>query len=161
MAMTLPPPKALKDVIDGLLGRDVAMSPADTTLNSVDAVGGVVAKYVDDDGRTRAVLGWDLPAAAHAGAAFALLPAPVAEEMVDDRWLPGDVVESVSELSNVLASALQVNGNPHTKLAQTYHPAAAAPDDLTKALYGHYERMDYDVDVPGYGGGRIAMVVLG
>lgn len=161
MTMTLPPPKALKDVIDGLLGKDVDLAPASTTLTSVDAVGGVVAKYVDDEGRPRAVLGWDLPAAAHAGAAFALIPARMAEEIVDERWLPEDIVESVYELSNVLASALHVNGNPHTKLAQTYHPAAAAPDDLAKALYSHYERMDFDVDVPGYGGGRLSVVVLG
>lgn len=161
MTMTLPPPKAIKDVIDGLLGREVTMTPAAASLNSVDAIGGVVASYVDDEGRTRAVLGWDLPAAARAGSALGLVPARMSDEIVDDKFLPYDIVESVAELSNVLASALDVNGNPHTRLERTYHPAAAAPDDVAKALYGHYERMDFDLDVPGYGVGRIALVVLG
>ena len=160
MLMTLPSPKALKDVVDGLLGRDVVFRPEDVPMSSVDSIGGVVAVYVDDARRPRAVLGWDLPAAARAGTAFALIPARMAEEIIADRYLPADVVESVYELSNVIAGALYFGDNPHLRLDELCHPAAALPDELAQALYTHFERLDFVIEVPGYGPGRIALVAV-
>ena len=71
----LPPVKLIKDVLDGLLGKDVATTPADL-LTSTDAAGGVLAVYVDDANTMRAVIGWkrkclaghDLREAARVGA---------------------------------------------------------------------------------------------
>ena len=70
----LPPVKLIKDVLDGLLGRDVEIAPSDP-MTTVDTVGGVLAVYVDDGNALRAVAGWDLPAAAHVGAAVGLAAA--------------------------------------------------------------------------------------
>jgi|KBSSwiStaDraftv2_1062776.scaffolds.fasta_scaffold59713_3 CheY-like chemotaxis protein len=159
--MTLPAPKLLKDTLDGLLGKDVQLAPRSKPLTSIDAVGGAIALYVDDRNRTRAVLGWDVSAAAYAGCAFGLVPVTMATSIVKEKWLPKETVDSVYELSNVLSAALIDAGNPHVKLSTLYHPAAAAPTDIAKALYAHYERMDFDIDVAGYGTGLFSVVVLG
>ena len=158
--MQLPPAKLFKDVLDGLLGRDVELTPRDRKLTSVDALGGAIALYIDDNRKNRALVGWDVGAAAYAGCAFGLLPADLAEQAVTDRYLEADIVDCVYELSNVLASALEKGENPHVKLETVYSPAAAAPAEIAKLMYEHYERMDFALGVPGYGSGLFSVVVL-
>lgn len=157
--MTLPAPKLLKDVLDGLTGKPVVLTPRSRRLTSVDATGGAIGLYVDDKGKPRALCGWSLTAAAYAGCAFALLPPNKAEEIVRDRYLPDDEVEAVYELSNVLASALAEEGNPHVRLEKLYHPAAAAPTDFLKLMYESHPRMDLEIEIPGYGTGLFSIVI--
>ena len=123
----------------------------------VDAVGGAIALYVDDNNRNRALIGWTVAAAANAGCAFGLMPAKNAESVVRNKFLPDDIVDCVSEMSNVLSSALEKGDNPHVKLQQVYSPAAMAPYEIAKLMYEHFERMDFEMDVPGYGSGRLAV----
>lgn len=158
--MQLPPPKLFKDVLDGLLGKDVTLTPRTRKLSSVDAVGGAIALYVDDNNRNRALIGWEVGAAAYAGCAFGLLPAKNAEAVVKDKYLPADIVDCVYEMSNVLSSALEKGENPHLKLLQVYSPAAMAPSEIAKLMYEHFERMDFELDVPGYGTGLFSVVVI-
>lgn len=157
--MTLPAPKMLKDVLDGLTGKDVTLTARSRKFTSVDATGGAIGLYVDDKNKPRALCGWSVGAAAHAGCSFALLPSNQAEKIVKDRYLPDDCVEAVYELSNVMASALAEEGNPHVKLSELYHPAAAAPNEFLKIMYEAHPRMDFELDVPGYGSGLFSIVV--
>jgi hypothetical protein len=154
--MALPPVKLIKDVLDGLLGRDVEIAPGDP-MASVDMVGGVLAAYIDDGDALRAVAGWNLPAAVFVGAAVGLLPRGGAEDAVEERYVPENIQENVGEVSNVLASVFQIPGNPHLRLQTTYCPAAAAPNPETQLLYAVGQRIDLELDVPGYGRGRLAV----
>jgi hypothetical protein len=153
----LPAVKLIKDVLDGLLGRDVELAPCAAALTSVDAIGGVLASYIDDGGALQAAAGWDLPAAAYVGAAVGLVPRGGADAAVEERYLPESLVENLAEVSNVLASVFQAAGNPHLRLDKTYRPAASAPDPETALLYAPGQRIDLSVDVPGYGAGRLAV----
>jgi hypothetical protein len=153
---SLPPVKLIKDVLDGLLGREVTVGP-DNPMASVDTVGGALATYLDDDGALQAVAGWDLPAAAYVGAAVALVPARGAEAAVEDRYLPDNLLENLNEVCNVLASIYQIPGNPHLRLDQTYRPVNAAPTDAVALLYTLGQRIDLELDVTGYGPGRLAV----
>jgi hypothetical protein len=157
--MTLPAPKLLKDVLDGLTGKPVQLTPRSKKLTSVDATGGAIGLYVDDKNKPRALLGWSLSAAAYAGNAFALVPSAQAEKIVKERYLPDDCVEAVYELSNVLSSALAEEGNPHVRLQNLYHPAAAAPTEFLKMMYEAHPRMDLELEVPGYGSGLLSVVI--
>lgn len=152
----LPPTKLIKDVLDGLLGRDVSVTPADA-LTSADAVGGALAQYIDDGGALGAVAGWDLPAAAYIGAAVALVPVGGAEAAIEDRYVAENLLENLGEVSNVLASVFQIRGNPHLRLEQMYRPINTAPDSAIQLLYALGHRVDLSVDVPGYGAGRLAV----
>jgi hypothetical protein len=154
--MKLPPAKAIRDILEGMLGRDVEVSPG-KPLTTIDAVGGAVAVYVDDSSQMRAVLAWDLPAAASVGAAVGLVPARAAAAAVEDRYLPESLMENVAEVSNVLASAFQIEDNPHLRLGFTNHPVAAAGDDVIALLYRMGNRLDLNLEVSGYGPGRMAI----
>ncbi len=152
----LPPVKLVKDVLDGLLGRELELEPADP-MSSVDTVGGVLAAYADDADVVRAVAGWDLPAAAYVGAAVGLLPRGAADDAVDERYISENLLENLTEVCNVLASIFHIPGNPHLRLHQTYRPTAAAPDPDTALLYAQGQRIDLHLTVPGYGEGRLAI----
>ena len=152
----LPPVKMIKDVLDGLLGREVEVAPGEP-MASVDMIGGLLAAYVDDTNALRAVVGWDLPAAAYVGAAVGLVPRVRAEDVVQERYIPENLQENLGEVSNVLATVFQLPGNPHLRLQTTYCPAAAAPDQETQLLYGLGQRIDLELDISGYGTGRLAV----
>ena len=68
-----------------------------------------------------------------------------------------NVLENLTEVSNVLASIFHIPGNPHLRLQTTHRPTAAAPDDATALLYALGQRIDITLDVPGYGSGRLAV----
>jgi hypothetical protein len=152
----LPPVKMIKDVLDGLLGREVELAPGDP-MASVDMVGGVLAAYLDDGNALQAVIGWDIAAAAWVGAAVGLVPKGGAEAAIEERYLPENLLENLTEVCNVLATVFQLPGNPHLRLQTTYRPAAAAPEPETALLYTLGQRIDLTVDVPGYGAGRFAL----
>jgi hypothetical protein len=153
---SLPPVKLIKDVLDGLLGRDVVLAPGEPMV-SVDAIGGALAVYIDDRNALQAVAGWNLPAAANVGAAVALVPRAGAEAAIEDQYLPDNLLENLNEVSNVLASIFQIPGNPHLRLEQTHRPVNAAPADAVALLYALGQPIDVVLDVPGYGGGRLAV----
>lgn len=152
----LPPTKLIKDVLDGLLGRDVAVMPVDP-MTSADTVGGALATYIQDGDALGAVAGWDLAAAAYVGAAVALVPVGGAEAALEDQYLPENLLENISEVSNVLASVFQIPGNPHLRLERTYRPLNTAPDAAIELLYALGHRIDLGLDVPGYGKGRLSI----
>ncbi len=152
----LPPIKLIKDVIDGLLGKEVAVAPADA-LTPPDSVGGAIAVYIDDSDHLGAVAGWDLALAANVGAAVALVPAGAAADAIEEQYLPENLLENLSEVSNVLASVFQIPGNPHLRLSQMYRPINSADNDAVNLLYALGNRIDLKVDVPNYGSGRLAV----
>jgi hypothetical protein len=156
---SLPPVKLIKDVLDGLLGRDVVLAPGEPMV-SVDAIGGALAVYIDDRNALQAVAGWNLPAAANVGAAVALVPRAGAEAAIEDQYLPDNLLENLNEVSNVLASIFQIPGNPHLRLHETYCPVAAAPNDAYELLFRLGNRIDLAIDVPSYGTGRFALSML-
>jgi hypothetical protein len=152
----LPTLKSIHDTLGGLLGRDVRTVVTDDMPEDA-ATGGVLARYVDDRGHLRAVAVWDLPAAANVGAAVGLLPRGAAEAALEDRLLSTNLVENLSEVSNVLASTFNVPGNPHLRLAGTVVPVSGAPADAQMLARGAWQRLDFDVEVDGYGAGRVAV----
>ena len=78
---TLPSPKGIRDVLMGLLGRDITLSTGDVALAKGEQP--MVAEYHDDVGRIAACLAVDLPLAIYLGAAVSL-----ARPRAPRRWPP-------------------------------------------------------------------------
>lgn len=154
----LPPNKLIKDVLDGMLGKEVSISPADA-LTSADTVGGALSTYVDDASALWAVIGWDLTLGACVGAAVGLVPKGAAEDAIEERYIPEHLLENLSEVANVLASVFQIPGNPHLRLEKTFNPLNSAGDQAIQLLYALGNRIDLNVEVPGYGTGRLAVAM--
>ena len=156
--MVLPAAKDVRDMLTGLVGKPVGVSPgAPVTPTPEKPV--AVAVYVDPQMAVNALCVMDLGAAAYTGAALALLPPGGAQDAVEeDGELTGMLVEALHEVVNVLSALFNVPGAPHSKLHKLYAPGDDLPGDI-EGMLANFNRLDLAVDVPGYGKGAISLVL--
>ena len=151
----LPAPKDVRDLLEGLLGKDVTVSPGDpVSLND----GAALAVYVDPQLSTNAVCLVDVPLAAWFAGALALLPKGGLEDAIEDGELSDMHLEVVYEVVNVAAAMFNGGGVTHSKLYKLYAPGESVPADLA-ALAAGFNRIDLEVDVAGYGTGALSIVI--
>src|SRR5512139_998524 len=91
---SLPPLKAVRDLLADLLGREVAVEPG-IPLEAAAHASAAYAVYVDERLQVVALVVIDLPLAASIGAAIGLIPAPRAEEAVAAGQLGPDLRENL------------------------------------------------------------------
>ena len=156
--MVLPAAKDVRDMLTGLVGKDVAVSPGGPVTPTPDKPVGV-AVYVDPHLAVNAICVMDLGASAYTGAALALLPPGGAQDAVEeDGELSGMLVEALHEVVNVLSALFNTPGAPHSKLHKLYAPGEELPGDLAGMLAA-FNRIDLDIDVQGYGKGSLSLVI--
>jgi hypothetical protein len=152
----VPAPLVVRNLLSDLLGREVAVTPAEPVVTA-DLPTTVVAVYVDDGRKMTGVIGLDLPLAAFAGAALGLLPAGGAEDCVVEKSLSPMLVENVTELCNVHTGLLSRSGHTRHKLSRVYVPGEDVPADAKAQLLAFGQRLDLTVDIPRYGDGRFSL----
>jgi hypothetical protein len=153
---SLPAPKDVRDLFENLLGRAVAVFPADA-MRPGDLPGTLVSVYVDKMTRLKAVVGMDLPLTAYSSAALALVPAGGAEVCIEEREIPPMLAENANELCNVFSTLLNRPGQPHVRLYETYLPGEQPPTDAAGNLLAIGRRLDLTVEISGYGSGRLSI----
>lgn len=156
--MSLPHRKHIKDLFEGLLGRDVAIG--DSSPVTFDIPRPVVATYVDDAHRLTTVVVMDQALAAYAGAALALLPRGAAEDAVESQLLPPNLFDNSAEILNVLAAPIGEASGVHQRLLETYAPSDPVPPQVQAHGATLGSREDVEVDISGYGRGGLSVVVL-
>ena len=154
----LPAPKDVRDMLVGLLGKPVQVSPgAPVTPAPNKPVS--VAVYVDPQLSVNALCVLDLAAAAYTGGALALLPPGGCQDAVEeDGELSGMQVEALHEVVNVLSALFNTPGAPHSKLHKLYAPGEELPGDIAGMLAA-FNRIDLAVEVQGYGKGALSLIV--
>jgi hypothetical protein len=153
----LPAPKDVRDMLAGLVGRNVTVSPgAPVTPTPNRPV--AVAVYVAPDMSVNALCLLDLGAAAYTAGGLALLPPGGCQDSVEEGELSALQVEALHEVVNVLSALYNVAGAPHSRLHKLYAPGEEVAGDLVGMLAG-YNRIDLDVEIQGYGKGSISLVV--
>ena len=153
----LPDRKDIKDLFEGLLGRDVAITegrPVDIGIPKP-----VIASYVDDASNLRAVAVMSFGLAARSGAALALVPRGAAEAAEEDRLLPDNLFENASEICNVLAAPFGDAMGTHLRLSASYSPTSPVPGQLLGVASQLAAREDVDLEITGYGTGTLSLVV--
>ncbi|MCW2677333.1 MAG: uncharacterized protein JWR70_2373 [Modestobacter sp.] len=151
----LPAPKNVRDLLEGLLGKDVTVAPGDpVSLND----GAALAVYVDPQLSTNAICLIDVPLAAWCAGALALLPKGGLEDAIEEGELSDMHLEVLHEVVNVAAGMFNAGGVTHSKLYKLYAPGEAVPADLAGLAAG-FNRIDLDVEVAGYGSGALSIVL--
>jgi hypothetical protein len=155
--MPVPDRKQIKDLFEGLLGRDVTVGdaapvPLDSRPRPTTAV------YVDDKNQLSSVVLMDFPLTAWAGAALALLPKGGAEDAIDGSDLPQSLLENAAELLNVLAAPIGEASGVHQRLHQTFGPTELPPSDVVARSATLGAREDVAVGIHGYGSGNLSVV---
>jgi hypothetical protein len=157
-AVVLPAAKDVKDMLTGLVGKPVAVTPGAPVTPTPDKPV-AVAVYVDPGMAINALCVMDLAASAYTAGALALLPPGGCQDAVEeDGELSGMLVEALHEVVNVLSAMLNVPGAPHSKLHKLYAPGEDLPGDV-EGMLATFNRLDVVVEVPGYGKGGLSLVL--
>jgi hypothetical protein len=154
----LPAPKEIRDLLTELLDREVQVSPnaplAPTPNNPC-----TVGVYVDDRLQVTAVIAFDLPLSARAGACIGLVPPAGADAALDEGTLNDVLRDNVYEVLNIAASLFNVEGATHVRLYAVHHAGTPCPGDVLARALTLGRREDLAVDVAGYGSGRVSFVL--
>lgn len=156
----LPTAQEVRELIAGLLGRDLEMHTGAPMTDPEGPGGAVVAEYVSDRLSLNALVLMDLGAAAHIGAALALMPPAVSNEAVADGELTDVLLETAGEVLNVMAALFNPEGSPHLRLGSVHQPQAPLPKDVAPWVKAYVARLDLAIEVPGYGLGQISVLAL-
>jgi hypothetical protein len=156
----LPTAKDVRDLLEGLLGRDVEVTTGGAMVNPGAAGGALVGVYVDARLGLRALVVADLPLAARAGAAIALMPPGGAEVAIEEEQLSPALLENAYEILNITASLFNVDGAPHVRLDRCHAPGEALPGDVAGHVLAYVPRLDLDVVIKGYGAGRLSVLAV-
>jgi hypothetical protein len=154
----LPAAKDVRDMISGLVGKEVSVSPgAPVTPEPNRPV--TVAIYTAPDMSVNALCLMDLGASAYTAAALALLPPGGAQDAVEeDKELSPMLLEALHEVVNVLSALFNTPGAPHSKLNKLVPDGDDVPGDIAGMLAG-FNRLDLAIEVPGYGKGALSLVL--
>jgi hypothetical protein len=150
---TLPNPNALSRTLRDLFGKAVGVKAGTALAASVKPF---VAVYEDDDKEASCVCLCEVALAAAFGAALALMPAGLAAEAVKTGKLPPEMLENAGEVLNIMASLF---GAKHVRYRGLFQPGAAAPPPVVALIGKPGARLDLEVAVTGYPGGRLALLV--
>jgi hypothetical protein len=156
----LPTAKDVRELVEGLVGRDVEVATGGAMLDPASGDGALVGAYVDDRMALTAIVLLDLPLAAHVGASLGLVPARSAADAVAEGVLPPALSENAGEVLNVMASLFNTEGAPHVRLDALYEPGHPLPADVATWVPAYVRRTDLDMEVAGYGAGRFSLLVL-
>jgi len=156
----LPTTKEVRDLFSGLLGREVSLVPV-APLGPSTTSPRSVAVYVDDQYGVRAIMACDLDFSARAGAALALMPSPTAEAAIEANALDQTMAENLYEVLNVAASLFNVAGAVHVRLLDLHAAGTTIPPQVQSRMLTLGRREDLEVTLPGYGTGRLSIVICG
>lgn len=154
MIQTLPTADGVRELLHGLFGRDVnvlAVPPQSIEFESKVVVG----LFERENAKIGGLIVADLDVAAFAGAALSLLPVGIAKEAIQAGDMEGPVLENYSEVLNVGVHWFTGKMNPRVVLSEVYTPSAHLPSDVASVMAHPAERVDFEVDIVGYGGGRM------
>lgn len=156
----LPAALEVRELLEGLLGRDVDAIVGTAAVEPHQHPGAVVGVYVDDALQLKALIVMSMPLAAYVGAAIALLPPAGANTAVEQELLTPALYDNAAEVLNVAASLFNLDGAPHVRLYEAYAPRETLPPDIAKWVLAYVRRLDMTVDVTGYGRGNLSVLAL-
>lgn len=162
LARPTPLPAALevRELLEGLLGRDIEATLGAAPVNPSEPPGAVTGIYVDDQLKLRALAVLDVPLACYVGASIALIPARTAELSVQSEMVASDLLDNTAEVLNVAASLFNPDGAAHLRLDRTYAPREVLPADVQRWVLAYVPRLDVELGVAGYGSGRLSVLVI-
>jgi hypothetical protein len=156
-ARSLPTPAALARMLSDLLGRRVDVTGGKAAPFKMDAaVGAGLYAPRDDSGTVVCVV--DLELAVNLGAALALFPAAVAAESLRNGKPDEALLENFREVLNVTAGLLNTHGGTHLVLREVQIAPPALPEAFLQLMAKPASRLDVEVRIAGYGGGKMSML---
>lgn len=149
----------VSELLQTLTSTDVQAASARPLLPGREAA--LVGVYVTDDGALGAVVACELSLAAGLGGALGQAPQDDVVQAMAAGSLSGELAENAGEVLNVLAAVFDAPGAPPLKLDRVHGVGQQLPAELGVVLRYVMCRVDLQLDVAGYGGGRLSVVSVG
>ena len=146
----------LGEQLTSLLGRETTATEAPGPNSFDDSCH--TARYFTRDDKLAALCQVDLAVAAFLGAALAMVPAGGAEEAVKDGDLGANLTDAYSEVANIMAGLLCSDGYPHVRWVSIAKSLGALDDDDKAIMAKPHKRIDVEVDIEGYGAGKMTIL---
>lgn len=157
MATAYPLPDAAK--VKSLLGLlfDGLEVKSGKKFDIVPPSGSWIGLYVSDDGTPVAACAVDVLLAANSSAALSMLPPAAAKDAAKSKDLTDVMVANLREIMNICTRLLMNDSSAHLRL-ESLHPAKSMPAGVTAVLGGVKGRIDFELNLPKYGAGTLAVV---
>ncbi|MDJ0763170.1 MAG: hypothetical protein QNJ97_09305 [Myxococcota bacterium] len=155
----LPEPNEVAELFTGLLGEPVTTVPADATIRIEDIF--VACDYITDNDEVDVVAVMNLEFASRMGSAIAMIPSPTAEAKIREQQLNDETKENIQEVFNICASLFNKEDTAHHKFRRIYlSQEEDLPPDIQAIIDNPIGRLDLDVDIPGYGTGKVSYLSI-
>ncbi|MEO7994873.1 MAG: hypothetical protein ABI743_10795 [bacterium] len=146
-------------LLTSLAGREVLVLQASTAFDPGEAVPAVAAMYALDSGNLAAMIAMDIGLASSLACAMVLIPPVIAEESKKTGRLDASLRDNLKEILGIANRLLRTGYSARLRMAEI---------DYGPVLGGTYRfqstaivaRQDFQVGVPGYPGGRLALLAL-
>jgi hypothetical protein len=155
MVTASPTPKAVRDLLEDLLGRTPQVAPG-VPYAPGSQEPATHAVYVDERMRTRAVVSADLRCSAYLAASVARLPAGGLEEVWKQRRLDSRLADRLDGLLD----GLGVLFGDRVRRYASYPPQVDPPADVAAVARALGRRLDLAIGFPQYGIGRLSFVTV-
>lgn len=154
----MPPQDNVRRLLSDLFGRPVVVSRNPPLIRQATEKF-TAALFTKEDGGVGVVALADLSFTAYAGAALTMFPTPMAERQIETGNVDEMVFENFREIMNVCASQFNGANVPHVKLTQMLRlPQEKLAPELEALLRKPVARLDFTVQIPNYGKGRLSFL---
>lgn len=154
----LPTVEAVQRLLMGLLGRNVTLKKG-VAGSYGDRARAALGHYVRDDGNVGMLWASELGLMANAAAALTLIPHDVVNAGLRSGALGPDLVENIHEVLNVGASLMNHAPAAHVKLKEVLFTPGKVPQEVTQVLGRPAVRLDLEVAIAGYAGGKMSILL--
>ena len=154
----LPAPESVSKMLSDLLGKPSKASRAQRYPVGPKTPG-AVGIYMTEENKPGVVVFADLALACSAGGALSLIPANIVEEGIKGGDVPANMLENFQEVLNVGRSWFEKANAPKLKLESVKSAIGNCSKGLLTMLLKSKNRMDLNVEIPGYPKGRLVICV--
>jgi hypothetical protein len=155
----IPAPDAVARLFNDLLGRRVVAKKSAVKHAVTPRSPGVFGLFGQSDEQIDFVVFCDVALASYSGAALSLIPAPTVQPSVRAGKLADGTFENFAEVMNIARGWFDTPGQPPVKMRRCIPSPCDLPKDLIALLLKPAERLDLDIEIDGYGAGKMLLVV--
>ncbi len=142
-------------LLTGLLGKKVK---ADKTVQAAEGSLPILALYMNEEGIPGSIACCDYMLSACMAGALTMIPPAAAQDAAKTKDFPDSLRENLREVFNICASLMNAPAAPRLILSNVFMDLSSLPDAALEILKNPAERLDLEVDVAGYGKGRMALM---
>ena len=155
----LPKPREVAELLTNLVGEKVDVKKKEDGPLDIDDIV-AVGDFISDDQTPLGLCAMDINLANWVAAALAMIPKDVVKRDIEGWKLSEESRDNVQEILNISASIFNKPSMPHLRFGALHVTLdGPLPAPVQALIDADEERIDFNVEIPGYGGGIISCIM--